>query len=1233
MELNNAYGCRDLGKFLWILVATAIVCGLSMPAMAQEFRATISGVVTDPSGAVVPGVTVSIRETQTGTVNQTKSDSAGEYVIPFLPPGDYALTVTASGFNTVTRTGIALESQQHPILNIAMPVGGSSQTVEVTAQAPLLDEQNASIGQVIATESVEDLPLNGRTPAALTELSVGVIATSAPGITHPFDNNAANAWSIGGTPNQVSEILLDGAPDLTLLGALAYSPTQDSVQEISIRPFDTDASFGHTIGGIINQVTRSGTNRLHGSVYEFNQIPNLDANLYFNDRQNPVPKLPVTHYNQYGLTAGGPIVIPKIYNGRDKLFWFFAFEGLKDSQPATQLTTVPTAAERAGDFSQTLAAGCPTGYTVNASGTAICNGGTTVDPNQLYNPFTATQTGSTITRQPIPNNQLTAAGPINSVAAAYLKLYPLPNDTVDVTSTGQNNYNSNAPSADTYNNEFGRLDFNLGSRNHTFFDFRHNNRTQTKNNYLGNDTTGTTLLRENWGTTLDDVFTLNSSTIFDVRANWTFFNEVHGALSQAYTPASVGLPSYLSSGSSEVQLPMVTFGSCGSFTSYQCLGDTSSAIDPTTSYQLFADMVKVIGRHTLKVGFDGRQYRLQVQNFGNSSGGLTFSTNFVTSSSSGSAQKFGGDMASFMLGLPTSGQYDLNARADYKSYYIGSFVQDDWRINGQLTLNLGVRFDIDKPFGDKFGRTVNGFNPTATNSVSAAATAAYNAKPNATVAQTGFNALGGLTFPSGNGGAPYATNNGFFSPRFGFSFTPTMFHNKTVIRGGFGIFVQPETLANLAATGTYSSNAIDNQEGFSASTTYVATTNNYLTSSNTLSNPFPGGFLQPAGSSAGASTFLGQAISFLAPVEHDPYSERWDFGIQQSLTHSTMIEAMYVGNHGVHLPIASQNLNAIRVQYLTTNPYRDQSLSSAYGASTSNPFAGLLPNSASCNGATTTLSNLLFPYPQFCNAAVTEQNQTIGNSYFESGLIHLEQRAMHGLTLTANYSYSKLIEADTFLNDEDTVPTRRVSPFDHTHHFATGATYILPIGSDKLVNFGGNKVLNEIFGGFVVNGIYQFQTGAPIYFSADIPLQPGSSVSSITSSPRNTSVAGSGNPAINTGVFVTGSSTTCPAAPAPCDGTAFINGQYVDHYRSLPQTISSVRQDGFNDMDSSILKNFNFTETSYLQLRFETFNTLNHPVFAAANVSSATASTFGYITGVPSTAQPRQIQLGARLVF
>jgi hypothetical protein len=1247
----------------WIAILLAFVAFTTTALSAQEFRGTISGAVTDPSGAAIPAATVIATETQTGTVNRTVSDSAGQYVIPFLLPGEYTITASASGFEKLTHSGIILQSQEHPILNLALTIGQATETVTVSGAPPLIDQANASVGQVISTESVADLPLNGRTPAVLTELSVGVISEIPPQLVHPFDNSAGNSWSIGGTPNQASEVLLDGSPDLTVIGQLAFSPSEDTVQEVSIRPFDTDASFGHTIGGVVNQITKTGTNRLHGTMYEFNQIPNLDGNLYLNGRQTVVPKLPVTHYNQWGFTVGGPIVIPKVYNGKDKLFFFFAYEGLKDSQPVSTTLTVPTSTggltaasgEVNGDFYQALAAGCPGGFANNpATAAAVClpsgsNKSNYADPNQLYNPYSAT-TGSSFTRSPILNNQLNSVwgtGGINSVAAAYLKLYPQPNATASASADGLNNYISNAPSADTFNSEFGRMDYNVSSRDHAFFDMRHNNRAQTKNNYFSNDTIGSELLRENFGATLDNVFTLNPTTIIDTRFNWTYFDEVHAALAQAYSANTVGLPAALTTSSEKSVLPCMLFGtgtsqsSCGSVstTTFQALGDNNgSSIDPTTSYQAFVDMVKVIGRHTLKIGFDGRRYQLRYASYGNSSGGFTFGPQFTSAGSGQSNPTFGGDLADLEFGQPTAGQYDINAQAAFRGYYVGSFVQDDWRVSNELTLNLGVRFDIDTPFGEQLGRTVNGFNPTATNTASGTQLAAAESVTGgiSTYTVSSVNSLGGLTFPNANYGSPYQTNSGFFSPRIGFSYSPAMFNNKTVLRGGFGIFVQPETVAELNdVTGVVSSSEYINQEGYSQSTTFVPATGNYQTPvTKPLSNPFPNGLLQPAGFSAGASTFLGQAINFLAPVQHDPYSERWDIGIQQAVTPSTMLEVLYVGNHGVHLPVNTQNLNAVEKQYLATNPYRDQDMATAYAKTVANPFATKLPNSSGCNGSTTAFSNLLVPYPQFCNGAVTEQNQTIGQSYFDSAIIHLEQRAKHGLTLTANYSFSKLIEADVFLNQEDTAVNRQISPEDHTHHFTAGATYNLPFGKGKMFAFGDSRLWNEILGGFVINGIYQFQTGAPLQFSADIPLAPGATLRSITNQPRNTNPATTGQtPGLNTAAFVLGSASSC-AAPTVCDGSVNINGQYSNHYRTLPYTMSWVRSDGYNNMDASILKNFNFTEKSYLQLRFETFNTLNHPVFAPANTSSATASNFGFnTTGTIANSLPRQVQLGARIVF
>jgi hypothetical protein len=306
-----------------------------------------------------------------------------------------------------------------------------------------------------------------------------------------------------------------------------------------------------------------------------------------------------------------------------------------------------------------------------------------------------------------------------------------------------------------------------------------------------------------------------------------------------------------------------------------------------------------------------------------------------------------------------------------------------------------------------------------------------------------------------------------------------------------------------------------------------------------------------------------------------------------------------------------------------------------------NPFAVLLPNgSSSFNAAKQAVSGLVVPYPQFGSTAITVQNQTYGQSFFHSAMIHIQQRAKHGLTLTGNYSFSKLIEQDSYLNDVDTSLSRRISPFDHSHHFTVGGTYNLPFGRGKMFSFNNSKLADELLGGFVLNAIYQFQTGAPLYFSNDLALQPGKTLKDIKSAPRSTSITGTGNSALvnASSIFVEGSAT-CPATSV-CDGSVYNsavpNANFYFHYRTFPQTMGWVRSDGFNNLDASLLKDFKFTENARLQLRFESFNTLNHAVFTSANVSSATSGTsgaFGYITSVPTTSQPRQIQIGGRIVF
>lgn len=1194
-----AISTRSLRYFAVPVFCFMVVALLLYPdrAAAQEFRGTISGAVTDTTGAVVKGAQVTITEASTGTVNRTQTDGTGQYVVPFLQPGTYQVAIELKGFKKNIRNGITLQANGHPIIDVQMEVGNAQEEVNVTADAPLIDVANASVGQTITTKQVEDFPVNGRTPITLVELAVGVVPTSQPSQIHPFDNSGASSWSIGGTPAQASEVLLDGSPDTTWQGDVAYNPPQGVVKELSISTSDTDASFGHTIGGVMNQITMTGTNQLHGSAYEFHVLPGLAANTFFNKHTSGKPKvLPPQKFDQYGVTLGGPVYIPKVIDGRNKLFFFFGFESLPDSTPKTSTTTVPTDAERTGDFSALLPLGCPNGYKGNNS--AICSNGK-ANPYQLYNPFTATLVNGVVTRSPIPNNILTQAGPLSPVALAYLKYYPAPNNASGAKADGTNNYISNSPAVDTFNSEFFRMDWNMSEKSHLFGDFRRNHRHNHKNDLFQNGASGQSSERLNLGSTLDEVYTLNNTTVLDVRANWTYYNEISVSADPTITASTVGFPGYMDSASLQPQLPYITPG-------YTSLGYNSGAANPTNDYQLFGDVVKILGRDTLKFGIDARQYRVDITSYEAGDGQFGFNSSFVQATSASSAQPFGGPEASFLLGLPSSGEFYRAATGNFHANYLALFVQNDWRITDHFTANLGLRYDHQSPWEDKLSRVVNGFDPSAVNSASGAAAAAYATHPVSQVPPAAFNTLGGITYPNTpKNGTQYLTESHWLSPRIGFSYNPAILDQKLVVRGGFSMFVLPNNLDTLSTTDVPGSDVVLNQDGYSATTSYVATNDNYLTAAHTMNDPFPEGFTPATGSSLGASTNLGQDITFYAPLQRDPYALRWNLGVQYALSPNTLLEVDYIGDHAVHEPVGSTSLDTIPQNLLSTSPTRDQALINAYNASVPNPFAGLLPGT-SLDGATTTVATLLTRYPQF--SSVTEENATEGSSVYHSIAFRAEKRLSHGLSFTGNYSFSKLIEAMQYLNPGDTKLARIVSPYDHKHHFAFGATYELPIGTGKLVNIRPG-IWNTLIGGFKVNGIYTFQTGAPLYFSSDLPLAAGATVADITSKPR----------------LIDGTSLNVAAF----DRTASDQFQY--HLRTLPLTIGSVRIDGINQLDASILKDFALPRGISAECRLETFNALNHASFAAPAVSSATSSSFGTITSQANSA--RTIQFGARLIF
>ena len=1112
---------------------------------SQEFRSTISGRVVDPAQAVVPGAKIEAVQIETGSRTEATAAHDGQYTLPFLLPGTYRVSADAPGMKRLVREGVIVTANERIELDLRMELGAVSEKVTVTADAPLLESSSASMGEVISSELVDSIPVDGRTPMMMAQLWSGVTPLGGPTLTRPFDNNHTSDFSVGGAPGATNELLIDGAPNANGSGVLTNSPPMDAVTHLKVESFQSDAAYGNTGGGTINVIIKSGTNQLHGSAYEYNSVSRLSATPFFTNLQGM--SKPVTVWNQYGFTAGGPVTIPHVFNGKDKLFFFIAYEGIQEPNPLGYSSSVPTPAERRGDFSQLLA--------LNAS-------------YQLYDPYSAVPNGSHVKRNPFPGN-IIPQNRMSPVALQVLQYWPQPNTPGGA--DGRNNFFTTAPQFDTFNSQVGRLDINLSPRHKLFFSERHNNRDSREQNYYSpNIARGRRYLRHDWNETLDDVYTLTPTAVLNVRLSADRFFDYRRLLSTGFDMTTLGFPAALQAASPLHVLPEFDFSN------YSTIGEHNQPLTPYTSYQIFSSLTKVHERHIVKFGTDLRLYGQSNYSAQYSSGRYVFNQKWANGpAENAAASAIGQDLASFLMGLPNSGQFDLSAQSTTQSGYIAVFVQDDFRVAPSLTLNLGLRYEKDQPTTERYNRMTAGFDPAAVTSVTAAAKAAYAKAPDAALPVTAFNPVGGLLFASPQQRNAFGTSSRDFSPRFGFAWKPRALGDKTVIRGGTGVFFFNLKLAGL------------NQTGFSQSTSYVTTTDGYLTPYASLANPFPDGIQQPQGASQGASTYLGKSFTFAYPNPSTPYTVRWNLNIQHQFAQNLMAEIGYMGTHGVHLA-ESHQLDFVPAQYLSTSPVRDSAAINFLSAQLPNPFAGLVPGT-NLNGSTVSRATLLQPYPQF--TGVTVQGLSDGSSYGHFLMAKLSKRFSAGLQLQANMQYSRVLQRLDRLNDSDPAPVKRVADIDRPFRAVVSGVYQLPFARGK-----------RLWGGWSVSGVFTRQSGDvlqwdnDIYLGGDLHWNPGSV-----------------NRAFDTTRFVTASAQ-----------------QLSDNLRTFPIAFSNLRGDSITNFDLALIKSFPIRERLRLQYHCEFFNAFNHPVFQDAD-NSPTSTTFGQITNQLNL--PRHIQMALKLTW
>lgn len=1123
---------------------------------AQEFRSTLSGRVTDGSGASIPAVRISAVSTETGSRFQTQSGQEGLYVLPFLAPGSYHVSAEQDGFKTYKQDGIQIGTNTRVTVDIRLELGSQAESVTVTADAALLTTATASVGQVITSAQIENMPLNGRSPLSLAQLAYGVVPTSDPRLARPFDNNQTSQFSMGGGQTQSNELLLDGSPDMSRSRRVAYSPPMDAVTEVKIEAFQADAAYGNTAGGTVNVVTKSGTNEFHGSAYEFNQVSALKATPFFTNAAGQ--KKPVTRFNQFGVTLGGPVSIPKLYDGRNRLFFFFGYEGIRQSEPEPLFSTVPTAEQRTGDFSKLL----------NVSGAY-----------QLYDPLTGIGEGNRIRRQSIPGNVI-PADRISPVARRVLEFYPLPNQPG--TADGRQNYFSNTVRSDTFSSYLGRLDANLSDRHKLFWNMRTNHRLESRGNRFNNIATGNFLTRENWGSSFDDVYTFTPTLLLNTRLSWNRYIDANTRPSTGFDFASLGLPESLRASSTRLVLPIFNFGE------YQDIGNSGGDSTPFDTYQIFTTLTKVAGRQSFKFGADLRRQVESSNNFGNSSGTYDFNSAWTRGPLDNSPEApIGQDLAAFLLGFPTGGNFQVNATRTQSAHYFAFFVQDDVRLRQHLTINAGLRYEKETGTTERFDRTVSGFDYGAANRVTEAARRAYAANPNSLLPISNFNPAGGLTFAGPDRRQVYSTYSHAIAPRLGITWSPAALGTNTVIRAGGGLFY-----AGIGTTGIQ-------QPGFSQTTPLAANVNNFLRPVLSLANPYPNGILQPDGASLGVNTFLGQNVTFTQPVFGQPYTWRWNFNIQRQIGSDAVVEVGYLGSRSAKLT-ENRDLNFVPLNLLSRSPVRDQATIDRLTAVVPNPFAGLLPGT-SLNGATTTLEQLVRPYPQFPGqAGVRVEGLSHGISRFHMLQVRAEKRLASGFQLLANFQWSKMLEATERLNAADPVLHYRIANEDRSYRLVLSGSYDLPFGRGKALGASAGPWLNRLIGGWRLNGIYIVQPGAPVewgnvlYLGGDLNwearnLERTFDVTRFNQNPRE---------------------------------------QLDRNVRTFSRAFPGYRGHGVNNLDASVFKEVPITERLQAQLRLEAFNAFNRTQFNAPELSP-TNTNFGRITSAANL--PRSLQLALRL--
>jgi hypothetical protein len=1156
---------------LFVLVAAA-----AAPAAAQDFRGSITGRIADAQGGFLPGATVTATNLATNAESSTTTDGVGGYTIPYLTPGTYRLTAELSGFKKVIREGVEVRIGDRLAIDLKLDVGQLEETVTVAAETPLLETRSGSAGQVIDEKRIALMPLSDGNPFVLARLAPGVAYHGDLKFSRPFDNGGTSDFTADGGPGR-NEFTLDGSPNMANGRRVAFVPPAGAVQEFKVETATFDAQQGHTAGATVNVTLKSGTNSLKGDGYYHYRDEVLSGNDFFLERAGR-PK-DDTGYKRYGFTAGGPAV-------RNRTFFFGAFEWLYDTFPEPGQFTVPTEAQRRGDFSALL-------------------------PSiVIYDPLTAVRRADgRVERQPFQNN-IIPTNRLSPIALEYLKYYPLPNQAG--TAQGVNNFiTANSRGDDFYSMNY-RVDHTVTDKQRFFVRYSRNNRRENRGNWTGEINgirpTGNYLFRINDALNVDHVWTMTNSALLNLRGSWSRFQEPSERQHQGiFDPASLGFPQSASQYFGDNKyFPRFDFDDA----SFSDLGDTFAGGTNASIYSFQPTLTLMRGKHSFRMGSDFRVYREESFPSVHSAGQYVFGRGAVLTRQldNSAAAAIGQDLAAMLLGYPSGGTIDRSTDRFNQLIYGGVFVQDDWKVTNKLSVNLGLRWEYEGAPTERSNRNVRGFDPSASLSITSAAEAAYAASPIPQIAPGAFHARGGLLFLTDDQRGTYDYDKNNFQPRVGFAYQA---NDKTVVRGGWAVYAVP---ALFDISGIY-------QPGFSQGTTIVPSLDTGVTIRATLANPWPDGVTTPPGAANGVNTFLGRSIGrFNDQLSYvNGQSMRWVLSVQRELPAQFVVEGAYVASRSYDLS-TDFNMNPIPRQYLTTSSVRDQATVDFLSANVTNPFRGLLPGEG-LNGNTAARSQLLRPFPQFQNIDVRRYD---GSSRFDSVQGQLRKRFAGGYMFETSYTWSDFKEKVTRLNDTDPDYEERFNDTHLPHRLVVNGIWELPFGKGRRWGSGANGVVNALVGNWSVSAVWNWQSGRPnlsmgnVYYDGDITQ-------------LKTDFSGDpADPVFDTrGFYFHDAAVQTNGVDDPAKQRADQRIRLANNIRTLPSRWDGLRGPRYTNWDMSFVKGLDIGRMR-AQIHIELYNAFNDVFYNNPNLDP-TSTEFGKVSSQNNL--PRNIQIGTKIVF